>query len=241
MRLAGVAHQILKSGKTTMSFSTINISGNDALRILNERRAEYSRTGEYPFLVGDEEERERLVENSEFNEQDPAEIILLSYEVDLKVWTEVRGQELEDDEMPLDVVIGEWPDEEIEPGMVTAHLDITSGSPKSNVVLGLVKIQEPWHLPAAMKYGGWNDCPHSDVHCAIHRYWQERYGAEIVSMTGDVIECAVKNPPATKEEAMELARQQYFYCTDIVDQGCESISNLAATLINSPFWYFWWD
>jgi hypothetical protein len=29
--------------------------------------------------------------------------------------------------------------------------------------------------------------------------------------------------------------------SDIVDQGCESISNLAATLLNSPYWYFWWD
>ncbi|MBL8817724.1 MAG: DUF4253 domain-containing protein [Planctomyces sp.] len=28
---------------------------------------------------------------------------------------------------------------------------------------------------------------------------------------------------------------------DIVEQGCESISNLAATLVNSGYWYFWWD
>ena len=28
---------------------------------------------------------------------------------------------------------------------------------------------------------------------------------------------------------------------DIVEQGCGSVSYLAATLINSPYWYFWWD
>ncbi|WP_408057982.1 DUF4253 domain-containing protein [Undibacterium flavidum] len=28
---------------------------------------------------------------------------------------------------------------------------------------------------------------------------------------------------------------------DIVDQGCETISKLAATLLNSEVWYFWWN
>ena len=40
---------------------------------------------------------------------------------------------------------------------------------------------------------------------------------------------------------MDLAWEQYLYCQDIVVQGCETIANLAATLLNSPFWYFWWD
>jgi hypothetical protein len=27
----------------------------------------------------------------------------------------------------------------------------------------------------------------------------------------------------------------------IVDQGVGDVSTLAATLINSKYWYFWWD
>jgi hypothetical protein len=26
-----------------------------------------------------------------------------------------------------------------------------------------------------------------------------------------------------------------------VAQGCNSISNLGATILNSPYWFFWWD
>jgi hypothetical protein len=233
-------HLYLQKRSRQMSFSTIEVPGSDAVQILHERRAAFPSTGEYPFLIGTDDARERLVENVEEQDQDPQEIIRLSYEVDINVWTDVRKQELAENEIPFEELVGDWPEGDFGGGLITAHLDI-SGSPMTKVVLGLARIQESWHLPAMLNYGGWNDCPHNDVHCALHRYWQERYGAEIVSMTGDVVECVVKNPPTTKEEAMELAMQQYLYCGDIVDQGCESISNLAATLLNSANWYFWWD
>jgi hypothetical protein len=73
------------------------------------------------------------------------------------------------------------------------------------------------------------------------RYWKERYGAEIVSLSGDVIECAVQKPPRTIEDSIELAWEQYWYCSDIVDQGTQTIMNLAAGLMNSDYWFFWWD
>jgi hypothetical protein len=40
---------------------------------------------------------------------------------------------------------------------------------------------------------------------------------------------------------MTLAHEQYGYCTYIVDQGTETISNLDATLLKSTVWLFWWD
>ncbi|MBI5726174.1 MAG: DUF4253 domain-containing protein [Planctomycetes bacterium] len=96
-------------------------------------------------------------------------------------------------------------------------------------------------MPAFLKCGAWNECPEAAVHCAFHREWQAEFGAEITGMSGDIVECTVANPPLNKEVAIKLAWQQYWYCADIVGQGCESISNLAATLLNSPYWYFWWD
>jgi Domain of unknown function (DUF4253) len=56
-----------------------------------------------------------------------------------------------------------------------------------------------------------------------------------------VMECTVARPPKTREEAMALAREQFFYCTDIVYQGTESLSLLGATVLNAKAWYFWWD
>jgi len=38
-----------------------------------------------------------------------------------------------------------------------------------------------------------------------------------------------------------LAREQYAYCNDLVDQGTESVAALAAGLLDGTVWYFWWD
>jgi len=51
----------------------------------------------------------------------------------------------------------------------------------------------------------------------------------------------VQSRPPTREAALELAREQYVYCSDIVDQGVQTLSALAAVLMQSAWWYFWWD
>lgn len=38
-----------------------------------------------------------------------------------------------------------------------------------------------------------------------------------------------------------LAKELYEYCPDIVDQGMGTITNLAALLMVSNAWFFWWD
>jgi len=68
-----------------------------------------------------------------------------------------------------------------------------------------------------------------------------QYGAEIVSMSGDIIECHVKRPPATSGGCYYARMGAVWYCTDIVEQGVGTISGLAATLLNHEYWYFWWD
>ena len=47
--------------------------------------------------------------------------------------------------------------------------------------------------------------------------------------------------PATKEEALALAWEQFVYCPDIVTQGTETVEVLAAALLNGPVWLFLWD
>jgi hypothetical protein len=51
----------------------------------------------------------------------------------------------------------------------------------------------------------------------------------------------VKSRPPTRKAALELAREQYVYCSDIVEQGAQTLSALAAMLMGSGWWYFWWD
>jgi hypothetical protein len=224
-----------------MEFTTLKVPGTDALRLLREHRLRYPATGRYPFLIGDDEELDRIKEGAEFNQQDPLAIIRASLEIMTAEWIAERRQKAEKYEFSLDETLGEWPGEIFEKGSIGLHKDVLSGKIIPEVYLGLAFIERPWQLPAILKYGGWNDCPEAEVHCAFYRKWQERFGAEITGMSGDVVECAVKNPPGDQEEATALAWEQYWYCTDVVEQGCGSVLNLAATLINSSYWYFWWD
>lgn len=47
--------------------------------------------------------------------------------------------------------------------------------------------------------------------------------------------------PTERGQMMHLALEQYAWCPDIVDQGCETVEALADTLTKSTVWYFWWD
>src|SRR5262249_5046813 len=96
-------------------------------------------------------------------------------------------------------------------------------------------------IPAYLNWGGWNACPHPEYHIAALRSWRDRFGAELVGLSFDVMNLRVARRPATREAALELAREQYFYCGDIVDQGTGTLSRLAATLMTDDWWFFWWD
>ena len=38
-----------------------------------------------------------------------------------------------------------------------------------------------------------------------------------------------------------LAREHLAYCPDIVFQGSSDLAPLAAALMDSDWWFFWWD
>jgi len=225
-----------------LEFATLEVPGSDVARLLEEYRSKYQSTGQYPFLIGDREDLERLEQEAGDAEQGPAEVIRASLEIDLDVWIARRHEEWrEDAEVSEEELLGDWPIEVAEKGSISLHKDVVSGEIKPKVYLGLAEIEQPWQLPAVIDLGGWNECPCPVEHCAFHRSWQERFGAEITGMSGDTVECLVRNPPRDRQTALGLAWEQYWYCNDIVDQGCGSISKLAATLLNSPYWFFWWD
>jgi hypothetical protein len=81
--------------------------------------------------------------------------------------------------------------------------------------------------------------PHVQV--MLFRRWKEKYDAEPVVIAGDVVELRVGRPPKTDEAALELAREQYSYCDDIVSQGTMTLERLAESLKGGTVWYFWWD
>jgi Domain of unknown function (DUF4253) len=142
---------------------------------------------------------------------------------------------------PKPPLIGEWPaDVPLSTGPSVAF-EVTASKPLDKVHIALIPTDDWTTIPAHLQWGGWNACPHPEFHVAALRSWRDRFGAELVGMRRDTMDLRVARRPQTREAALELAREQYVYCNDIVDQGPGTLSALAASLLTDPWWFFWWD
>lgn len=196
-------------------------------------------------LCGDPEELHLLEEAAEYNAASAEEILAASASIDGAAWfaereAQVREDYADEDEDVFAEIEGEWPGQ-LDANGITLNRDILTDELLPSVAVARLKVNTAWEIPAHFKFGGWNECPDPDVQCAVWKYWQEKYGAHIVGLSNDVIEAVVERPPTTQDEAMQLAWQQYWYCADVVDQGVETVANLAGCLLNGKTWYFWWD
>ncbi|MCI8810535.1 MAG: DUF4253 domain-containing protein [Oscillibacter sp.] len=108
------------------------------------------------------------------------------------------------------------------------------------LLLAEIPAKHPWEVFAWLPIGGWNECPAPEDMIAAAKYWFEEYGAVPAVATHDVLEFNL-SAPVGAERAEALAKEQYFWCPDIVDQGIGSIKALANQLKNSTVWFFWWD
>jgi hypothetical protein len=135
--------------------------------------------------------------------------------------------------------VGEWPSEvDPSPGLSVAR---ETGKPLLKVHIALLPTDDWTTIPAHLKWGGWNACPPPEYHIAALRSWRDRFGAELVGLSHDTMNLNVTRRPTTREAALELAREHYLYCDDIVNQGTGTLSPLAASLMTDDWWYFWWD
>lgn len=142
---------------------------------------------------------------------------------------------------PLFPPTGSWPDDPVNPGALAEFIDWKTSEPLERVYIARIPTHDWTEIPAYLRFGGWNACPAPEYHVAAMRSWHDRYGAELVVASSDVIELRVARRPGTRREAMALAKEFYLYCPDTVEQGTQDLSTLAALLLNSDNWYFWWD
>ena len=139
-----------------------------------------------------------------------------------------------------------WPDETVLGPMeggeaIDRFLGITDYRNKTiPLVLAEIPAEHPWEVFAWLPFGGWNECPSDEEQMAVAKYWFEQYGAVPAVLTRRVLEYDLP-APVSREQAMELAMEQYALCPDIVDQGCENVGYLADSLSKSTKWFFWWD
>lgn len=191
-----------------------------------------------PIIMGNPKELDLLIENLELAEESEESILSAASDIQFPKWFEERAKA---DQEYYQLPRGDWPETPSTENELSAHRSVLTRRPLKEVVIGKVPTADPWKVPAYLKLGGWNECPLPHEHVAIFKKWAEEYGAKVACVTSDVIEFTVEHPPTTREHALKLAEGQFLYCSDIVYQGVETIANLAAGLMNSKVWYFWWD
>jgi hypothetical protein len=135
--------------------------------------------------------------------------------------------------------LGEWPAQpDYVPGL---SVTMDRGRTLEKVIVGLIPTDDWTTIPAHLRWGGWNECPHPEYHVAALRSWRDRFGAELVGLGTDVMDVRVARPPQSRADALDLAREHHVYCADIVHQGVGTLSGWAALLLGHEWWSFWWD
>ncbi len=241
-------------------FERIETTGRDALESWEGLRREGRG---WPVVVGGDNELARLAEQLQFAGEANPEAILaaaagLRFPEALhqeraaekrRLADYVEKQRREGKKTPFDAVaieeeddppVGDWPSVPGPSAGLSLARDLR-GQPLSKVHILLLPTGDGTEAPALLRWGGWNECPSPEVQVAALRSWRERYGVELIGIGADVLNLRAKRRPQTREEALALAREQCLYCSDIVFQGTDTLSNLAATLMADDWWYFWWD
>lgn len=104
------------------------------------------------------------------------------------------------------------------------------------VTLAFIPAKSSADIPAFLRLGGWNAVAEADIMTALFRKWQRDYGAEIVAVSLDAIDVRVTRKPATREEALVLAREHLKFCAT----GA-TLAEAAAELMATNWWHFYWD
>lgn len=137
--------------------------------------------------------------------------------------------------------MGDWPDESSANTPLGMILDYRTRKLPERVHIALIPTADWTEIPAYLRWGGWNACPPPEFHVAAFRSWRDRYGATLLALTGDSAELRVQRKPGSRDEALALARELYLYDNDLIDQGYDALAPLAANLMASDVWSFWWD
>jgi len=222
-------------GVTVYSFTA---AGKDAVSTWRKLRQSAPSLGFWPVIFGEPKNLERISEAfaGEYAE-DPRKTIQRAIGEDVQKFFQERAEEFSGEGAH-----GQWPNSAEAMMDFTIPRRILEPSKFHEIVsIGLVPAGHCWEAPGVLSFGGWNDCPDATNQVAVLRYWNEIYGAEFVGLSGDVMELEPARKPSTREEALKLAHEQYWFCYDIVEQGVGTIENLAVGLLTSSVWYFWWD
>ncbi|MDX3752349.1 DUF4253 domain-containing protein [Streptomyces sp. AK08-02] len=89
---------------------------------------------------------------------------------------------------------------------------------------------------------GWSvDAPLALL-CALLRSWEDRFGAQVMAVSGSELRVSVARPPVEAERVNRLALEHVLSTADnIVDDPPTPFPEYAAALPGRTRWSFWWD
>jgi len=121
-------------------------------------------------------------------------------------------------------------------------LDYGTSKIYDRIIIAKIPTCNPWEVAAWIpNMAGGNEFPLPEEQIAIFKHWYEKYGAVPTIAHFDIWELYVENPVQTQEAAVDLAWEQFSFCSDVVHQGVGTVKALASALLDSNVWYFWWD
>lgn len=242
--------EYMKKIMENFPYEIITVSGEKALE---EWQRQKDKGTHWPIIIGSKESSSLIFDqftpevysNGSFKDFDNsvtttaqtiAQAAQLVFPKDLKNWEGATPSE------DLLAPKGNWPSNPaiFESGP-TITREVISNKTLESVQIVLLPTKNCWEVPALLNWGNWNACPPAKYHVAALKKWHELYGAELVCLSGDTLEVRLKKRPESRSAAMKLAEELYFYCPDLIDQGTGTKSNLAAALLESDWWSFWWD
>jgi hypothetical protein len=218
-------------------FQVLATTPKRAISLWRQLREISDVTNSYPVILGDVQEMGYHLEHWQYVTSAPLDYLKRAQFRDPKQIFNEWGSSLFAYERTEDGLRELWPDKIRPYTFDMLHLNLKA----ELVYIGLFETRESWKIPAYLLFGGWNATPFPDEHACIHKYWHTIYETEIVAMTSNTIVCQVGKPVDTREAALDLAREQMAYCSDLVTQGVGTLEALASRLMNSAYWYFWWD
>jgi len=221
----------------SIPFEHFEVAGSEAMstwtRLRHEGRG-------WPVVIGDDESLTILADHiTLMGPKDPKDILAAASRLQHPNSLHALKQ-ADASEAGYQPEVGDWPETPPpETGLALAY-DF-KGNPLPRVHILLIPVKDGSDVPAYLSWGGWNECPSAEYHVAALRSWARRYGAELVGLGYDTMIVRVNNKPPTREAGLDLAREHFLYCEDIVLQGTETLAPLAAALRSSDWWFFWWD
>jgi hypothetical protein len=201
-------------------------------------RAANAQTGLWPFLVGPDLKDEDRQEISELwydaaTEHDPT-AVTRGLALDVEAFFAQQTAELE---------IWDPATLTVDPAALAAADQEPQFSFSSrDTVIGLIPARHGWEVPGLLS---WQGAVNYDLdgahHVAVLRHWQERYGAELVTLTRDHIELLVARPPRDPATMVQVAVELLGYCPDLDVGEADVVAALANELVPHRRWSLWWD